>query len=182
MAVASVPAEALEVDAVARVTRVVDGDTIRVVILEDLPGPPSLEEGVEYRVRLADINAPEINTREGVEARQALYTLAPPGTRVYLDIDDPTPYDKYGRLEAVVLVEAGEGLVNVNAWLVANGYAKVWDHDNEFNPKEWRTTEPLQAPREDKEDKQAENTILTMIIVAALAVAVLAITLKYLRG
>ena len=179
MALVSIPAEALEVDAVARVTRVVDGDTLRVVIVEDLPGPPSLEEGVEYRVRLADINAPEIYTMEGVEAKQALQKITPPGTVVYLDVDDSTPYDKYGRLEAVALAEAGEGFINVNAWLVAQGYAEVWDHENEFNPREWSVTARLQNPPKE------ESTVASkpvMLIVVALAAITLAMILRYIRG
>ena len=179
MALASTLAEALEVDAVARVTRVVDGDTIRVVILEDLPGPPSLEEGAEYRVRLADINAPEIYTLEGVEAKQALQTLTPPGTIVHLDIDDPTPYDKYGRLEAIVLVKANEDFINVNAWLIAQGYAEIWDHENEFNPREWSVRAQPQTPQT---EELAGIDLETIIIVAALAAIALTITLRYLRG
>jgi endonuclease YncB( thermonuclease family) len=43
--------------------------------------------------------------------------------------------DKYNRLVAVAYVEYNSThLMNVNKWLLVNGYAKTYDYPNEFNP------------------------------------------------
>ncbi len=183
--ITAAPAEALEVDAVARVVRVVDGDTLRVVILEDLPDPPDLREGYEYRVRLADINAPEIDTREGLEAKEALEKVSPPGAIIYLDVDDIYVYDKYGRLVAVVLVEAGEGsLINVNKWLLDEGYATPWDHPNEFDPSKWTVTVAKNlapAVGEAGEGEPGLGPVAAALVAAAVIIAVAVIARRLLR-
>ena len=111
------------------VTEVVDGDTIRI-------SPPVLVDG-EYRmvVRLADINAPE-----GDVAKDALKNLlAQHAGVVYIDIDKAGGVDPYGRVIAVVYVRVNEStLLNVNKWMVDNGYASVEDYtDNDFDPSKW---------------------------------------------
>jgi endonuclease YncB( thermonuclease family) len=128
-------AYALEVDAKAIVVKVVDGDTIRVRVVQVCSVDLADEVG-EYvgRVRLADINAPELDTLEGKIARNALQNLLPPGTIVYLDIDDIYVFDKYGRLVAVVMVVEGDRLLVVNRWLLEKGYAVARDYPNEFTP------------------------------------------------
>lgn len=123
----------LEYDVLCRVTRVIDGDTIACV------PRLSLMEGVivgrEYRIRLADINAPELRPvpEEGaIEATMLVRSLVE-GREVILDVDDLYITDRYGRLVAVVLVEYNEThLVNVNKLLVVEGLARVWEHDNEW--------------------------------------------------
>jgi micrococcal nuclease len=46
--------------------------------------------------------------------------------------------DKYNRLVAVAYVEYNSThLMNVNKWLLVNGYAKTADYPNEFNPSNW---------------------------------------------
>jgi endonuclease YncB( thermonuclease family) len=116
------------------VTEVVDGDTIRI-------SPPVYVAG-QYRtvVRLADIDAPELNTTEGQLARDSLINLlAQYGGVVYLDIDKSLGVDEYGRIIAVVYIRVDEStLLNVNKWLVDNGYAVVTDYpDNDFDPSKW---------------------------------------------
>ncbi len=121
-------AQAFEVDDVVLVTRVVDGDTFDC---------RSLITGASYRVRLADVNAPELYTAEGKAAKGFLASLIQ-GRRVYLDIDDLYHTDKYGRVVAVAYLRANEThLVNVNLLLVRKGYAEVVDYRNEFNPRLW---------------------------------------------
>jgi len=113
----------IEVDLTAYVYRVVDGDTF--------DGFPS------GRVRLADINTPEMGEAGYSEAKEALTRLVL-NKRVYLDVDDLYVMDKYNRLVAVVYVEYNSThLMNVNKWLLVNGYAKLFDHPNEFNPSDW---------------------------------------------
>jgi endonuclease YncB( thermonuclease family) len=116
------------------VTEVVDGDTVRI-------SPPVNVAG-QYRtvVRLADIDAPELNTTEGQWAKGNLTNLlAQYGGVVYLDIDKSRGVDDYGRIIAVVYVRVDEStLLNVNKWLVDNGYAVETDYpDNDFDPSKW---------------------------------------------
>jgi len=103
------------------VIKVVDGDTFYI-------------SGLSERIRLADINAPEISTIEGQQSKTALENLIL-GKRVCLDIDDLYKTDKYGRLVAIVYLDYNEThWLNVNEWLVENGYAKYMDFPNEFHP------------------------------------------------
>ena len=116
------------------VTYVVDGDTVHI-------SPPVHVAG-QYRtvVRLADIDAPDLDTPEGQWAKGNLTNLlAQYGGVVYLDIDKSRGVDDYGRIIAVVYVRVDEStLLNVNKWLVDNGYANVTDYpDNDFDPSKW---------------------------------------------
>ena len=113
----------IEVDLTAHVYRVVDGDTF--------DGFPC------GRVRLADINTPERGEVGYSEAKEALTQLVL-NQKVYLDVDDLYVMDRYNRLVAVVYVEYNSThLMNVNKWLLVNGYAKISDYPNEFNPSDW---------------------------------------------
>lgn len=136
----------LEVDASCIVTRVIDGDTFSCIISEVYSaGLGGLGPGMEARVRLADINAPELRPEPepgAVDATSMLSSLLRNGT-VYLDVDDVYVFDRYGRIVAVVLAPYNDShLVNVNLMLVYRGLAEVWEHDNE-----WIISEtPLYAP------------------------------------
>ncbi|MEM2392452.1 MAG: thermonuclease family protein [Zestosphaera sp.] len=116
------------------VTHVVDGDTIHI-------SPPVYVQG-SYRtvVRLADIDAPELNQPEGAEAREALIgLLANYSGVVLLDIDkSENAVDEYGRVIAVAYVRVDDTtLLNVNKWMVENEYASIEDLENDFNPSKW---------------------------------------------
>ena len=98
----------------ARVSRVVDGDTIVVTV-----------GAVSERVRYIGVNAPEVHHprrgeelggREAAAVNRALVQ----GKHVRLEMD-VRPRDRYGRLLAYVWV----GDVMVNAELVRLGYAQV---------------------------------------------------------
>ena len=98
----------------ARVSRVVDGDTIVVTV-----------GAVSERVRYIGVNAPEVHHprrgeelggREAATVNRALVQ----GRHVRLEMD-VRPRDRYGRLLAYVWV----GDVMVNAELVRLGYAQV---------------------------------------------------------
>lgn len=97
-----------------QVTDVHDGDTITVVV--------DLGFWITHTtpVRLARINAPELNTDAGKAARQALagYIAAHPGQWSVQTFRSGK--DKYGRWLANVLDPSG---ACVNDWLVANGFA-----------------------------------------------------------
>ncbi len=116
------------------VIRVVDGDTI---IVKGIEG---FRAGEEFRVRLADIDAPEMSTPEGRIAKDHLtYMLR--GKSLVLDIDTKYIYDRYGRVVAVVYsVDGSNGmytLTNINMLLVEEGYATYRDYDNSFKPHSW---------------------------------------------
>ena len=103
--------------------RVIDGDTIEV---EDVG-----------RIRLADINTPEMDSKEGREAKEYVKGLCY-HKKVYLDIDDLYVTGKYGRIIAVVYVPYDEThYVNLNQLLLKEGYAEARDNPNEFDPADW---------------------------------------------
>ncbi len=119
--------ESFEVDVTGSVYKVIDGDTF-----------DAFPVG---RVRLADVNAPELNEKGGVEAREALSKLIQ-GKKVYLDVDDKYVMDRYYRLVCVVYVRIdSEKLLNVNKWLIENNYVYLADFDNEFTPSKWNLYE-----------------------------------------
>ena len=108
------------------VIKVVDGDTFDV-------------EGIG-RIRLADINTPEMYSKEGREAKEAKEYVR--GLcyhkKVYLDIDDLYVTGKHGRIVAVVYVPYDEThYVNLNQLLLKEGYAEADDNPNEFDPGDW---------------------------------------------
>ncbi len=113
-----------EPEAIGIVTYVVDGDTIDV-------------EQVG-RVRLADIDTPESYESGFNEATNFTMSLTL-DKQVYLDIDDLSGADPYGRIIAVVYVRYNAThLLNVNEALLRSGHAVVLDFDNnEFDPSSW---------------------------------------------
>ncbi len=112
-----------EIDATGVVDHVVDGDTVDV----DAVG----------RVRLADINAPEIGQPGAQAATDYLTSLALNET-VYLDVDDVYGTDVYGRMVAVVYVRHNAtSLLNLNKALLEAGLAVLDDFPNEFDPATW---------------------------------------------
>ncbi|MDD3566215.1 MAG: thermonuclease family protein [Methanothrix sp.] len=127
------------------VTNVVDGDTFDLRI--DKTDPRIIYE-IE-RVRLADVDSPEMRTPEGEPAKVfATDTLLE--KKVWLDIDDKSKdgRDPYGRLIAVVYLEDPDGSINTthpfNRLLVDAGHAIVKDFtNNEFDPAAWWS--PLSA-------------------------------------
>ncbi len=118
---------AYEIDVVAPVTQVIDGDSFYI-------------QGDE--VRLADVSCPEWYASGGSEATDALTELID-GQIVYLDTDQKTGRDKYGRLIAVVYVVFNEThLLNVNELMLLLGHAELTDYtNNEFDPYTWTLLE-----------------------------------------
>jgi micrococcal nuclease len=99
----------------AEITRVVDGDTVRVAIA-----------GAEERVRLIGIDTPETHGQGGLrecfgtEATRRMAELLPPGTPVRL-VRDVEARDRYDRLLAYVY-RAADGLF-VNLAMAREGFA-----------------------------------------------------------
>lgn len=114
----------------AQVTRVVDGDTIKVLITARTEGPGAglAREGEEYDVRLVGIDTPESVKPDspvecfGLEASAATSALLEDQT-VRL-VDDVENVDSYDRLLRYVYL-GGE---MVNGRLVANGYASAYTY------------------------------------------------------
>lgn len=112
----------------AEIERIVDGDTVDVDI--DL----GLHVHVHERLRLKGIDTPEIfgvkkdsvEYQAGVEARDFLGKLIPPGTRVKVrTVRDRK--GKYGRYVAdVIVTDPDDGsVINVGELLVDRGHAEV---------------------------------------------------------
>jgi micrococcal nuclease len=121
-------------EARVRVSKVVDSDTFDVTldshdsrISEDL-----------IRIRLADIDTPEVRGPKACEAGKnaSAYTKAwLLGKMVSLDLDDKTGNDQFGRWVAVCYLQDGR---NFNKMLVDAGQAVVKDFkNNEFEPLSW---------------------------------------------
>ncbi|MDD3566135.1 MAG: thermonuclease family protein [Methanothrix sp.] len=121
------------------VTNVVDGDTFDIRIEKT---DPRIIYEIE-RVRLADVDSPEMSTPEGPPAK--VYTTETLlGKKVWLDIDDRSKdgRDMYERILAVVYLEDLNGTINTthpfNRLLVDAGFAVVKDFtNNEFDPAAW---------------------------------------------
>ena len=108
------------------VIEVVDGDTFW-----------CYAGGSEFKVRLADVDAPELGTAEGEVAKAFLRELLE-GEEVLLDVDDLYRTDRYGRIVAVAYLPLNSThCLNVDALLVEEGYARSVDYPNEFSPREW---------------------------------------------
>ena len=114
---------AWEIDKTASVTSVIDGDSFYIT-------------GDE--VRLADVSAPEWDESGGTAATSALKGLIS-GKTVYLDTDQKSGRDRYGRLIAVVYVKTSASeYINVNKALLNRGVVSRTDYtNNEFNPSTW---------------------------------------------
>lgn len=126
-------------EAYGRVSKVVDGDTFDIA-LQDYNSSQISEDVI--RIRLADIDTPEVRGPKACEAGK----VASAYTRtwllsnyVFLDLDDKTGKDPYGRWVAVVyLAEDGRPGRNFNKQLVDAGHAVIVDFkNNEFDPGSW---------------------------------------------
>lgn len=131
--------EAAQDEAYGVVTNVVDGDTFDVTIEK---ANSKIASAVE-RVRLADVNSPELSTPDGPSAMDFTFSVLM-NKRVYMDIDDlsGTGRDSYGRLIAVVYLTGfyGQPLAspNFNRMLVDSRHAVLENFtNNEFEPADW---------------------------------------------
>jgi micrococcal nuclease len=135
------------------VTNVVDGDTFDVTM-------EKANEKVLYRVeriRLADVNSPEMDSEKGPAARDFTYAVLM-NKRIFLDIDDlsQSGRDDYGRMICVAYLSGYYGqpvaTPNYNRLLVDSGHASLDNFtNNEFDPSNWRSE---QSPEIDAEPLQ----------------------------
>jgi len=126
----------------AEVVKVVDGDTVDLKLFRkiryEFDAGFNIKSSLEYeastiqRLRLAGINTPELRGEEreaGLAAKEALIKLLESGpltAHSYKASAFEMPADKYGRWLAVIEVTLESGVVNVNEWLIANGFAVVY--------------------------------------------------------
>jgi micrococcal nuclease len=136
-----------ETDMTTVVNWVIDGDTFNVTAGE--------------RIRLADIDAPELGQTGYAAAKNLLISLAYNKT-VYLDIDDISRTDPYGRLVCVAFVDYNSTHVkNINKALLTEGVAIIDNFtNNEFNPSTWT----LYAPRMMIVPEFSNTMILTTLL------------------
>ncbi len=120
----TIPVYSWEIDKTGTVYNIVDGDTVDVTSVG--------------RIRLADIDCPESGEAGGAAATQYIGSLIYQ-KEVYVDVDDITGTDPYGRVVAVIYVYYDDNnLKNVNKAMLVAGHAEIWDFDNnEFNPYSW---------------------------------------------
>jgi endonuclease YncB( thermonuclease family) len=133
----SFSAKALPNEAYGVVKNVVDGDTFDVAIEKTNHRMISEME----RVRIADVNSPEMATPEGPPAKDFASAVLL-NKRVYLDIDDLSVRDPHGRLVCVVYLAGVHGQPIIapcfNRMLVDSGNAKLENFtNNEFDPSDW---------------------------------------------
>lgn len=155
--------KSFEIDVTATVYKIIDGDTF-----------DAFPVG---RVRLADVNAPELDEAGGKEAKDALSNLLY-NMRVYLDVDDKYVMDRYNRLICVVYVKVDEErLMNVNKWMLEKNYVTLVDFDNEFDPSQWSLYEYYP----EKVEKETASTILISITKLLTSTVTSTVTETYLK-
>jgi micrococcal nuclease len=126
-------------EAAGRVTHVVDGDTFDVQLQEH---DSRINEDL-IRIRLADIDCPETRGPKASEAgRNATDHMRSwlLNNFVFMDLDNKTGKDQYGRWVAVVYLANLNGSINLsrnfNRMLVDSGNAVIEDFkNNEFDPQ-----------------------------------------------
>ena len=115
-----------EIDAVVLPERVVDGDTLWVHSVY------GFKAGQSFKVRLADVDTPERGEPGFFEAKNELNALVSDKC-LLLAVDEP-PYDRYGRVVAVVYIPiSNDRLLNVNYVLVRKGLARYVDYSGSFH-------------------------------------------------
>ncbi len=104
----------------AFITNVYDGDTVTVKVFL------GMDVYTVQKIRLYGINAPEIrgSTKiKGYEARDALIELIYEKKVLLETLKDKK--GKYGRYLCILYIEKGNDTINVNEWLVDNGFAEA---------------------------------------------------------
>ncbi len=121
------------------VTAVESGDTFDLAIEK---ADARIMNNIE-RIKLADVESPEIGTVEGASARDFAFAVLV-NKRVYLDIDDLSGNgrDANGKLVCLVYLTGiyGQPIIvpNFNRMIVDSRHASIKNAtNNEFNPSDW---------------------------------------------
>jgi micrococcal nuclease len=125
-------------EVVGSVTHVVDGDTFDVHVDH---GDSRVMPDEVIRIRPADINCPETRGSKKCAAGFAATNYTRSwllGKTVYLDLDNKTGKDQYGRWVAMVYLPVNGTMRNFNKMLITSGHAVMDDfNNNEFEPDIW---------------------------------------------
>lgn len=100
----------------ATILRVVDGDTVDAAV--DL----GFDIHMNMKLRLMGINAPELSTLEGKNARDWLTTILAGENNQITIRTEKDRTEKYGRYLATLLI----GDVSINQMMIDDGYAVVY--------------------------------------------------------
>lgn len=113
-----------------KVVSVYDGDTVNIVLpLNSDSKDVSDMKLCKFSCRLSGIDTPELRTRNeeekkfGYEVRDKLREKVL-NKVVSVQCEE---FDKYGRLLVIILITENNLILNVNNWLIENGYAKIYD-------------------------------------------------------
>ena len=104
-----------------KVTRIIDGDTIKV-------------DGQSIRFSLS--SAPELNEFEGQEARNFIEEICPVGSTALVDEDDGQTEGSYGRIIGVIYcngMNLNEELLDIGLGYLSSGFC----NKSEFSSNEW---------------------------------------------
>ena len=114
--------------------RIVDGDTIWVRCYK------GFKANETFKVRFADINAPEIETVPGKQSKAFLERFFEKHSKhLLLCVDTKKIYGKYGRVVAVVFIPLNKSCyINLNKYIIDRGYAEPVDYYNSFHPWQWK--------------------------------------------
>lgn len=116
-----------------KVTEVIDGDTIDVVI--DL----GFDIFTNKRIRLYGIDCPESRTTDlhekklGIEAKEYLKQLLGNASNVIIKTLSTDAYEKYGRVLGQVYIDSS--VISVNDLMISHGYA--WSYDGGTKVKDY---------------------------------------------
>ena len=128
---------------VAEIKKVIDGDTIDVVI--DLGFSISLNK----RVRLAGIDTPESRTTDnyekkfGLESKEWLTQKLKTCTDIIIKTDLPDSTEKYGRILGWLFV--GSQALSINEEMVVEGYA--WPYKGDKKVKDFEKLSTIRRQR-----------------------------------
>ena len=76
-------------------------------------------------------------------------------------MDDLYVMDRYNRLICVVFVDYNSThVLNVNKWLIENGYAQITDYENEFDPNTWTLYNRKICKSHELSCSQSENSLI----------------------
>jgi len=114
-----------------KVIKVYDGDTI--TIASKLPFDDS--PIYRFRVRLRDIDSPEIKGNTDIEKNMAIISRDALHNKIFDKIVriENRGTEKWGRLLADVYYND----THINKWMLENGYAVSYDGGTKNRPKEW---------------------------------------------
>lgn len=121
---------------VGKVSRVLDGDTVEIII--------KLDKLEKHRLRLFGINAPEIHTKNEEEKVAGLYSKFQLEKLLEKDNNLVTIFftkdDKYGRRMGSIKTKSG---IDCNKWMLENNLAQEYFGDKKIDFNDWKSKHKL---------------------------------------